>query len=340
MIKKFVLALSSAAVLVVFGCASSPEPKSATENILAYRQKKPESGAVEFREVWGWVCQGREESYSTEMPLTDIGYFSASVGTYGELVEIPLKKNLGQTQARTHLVVTCEGRALTHFVIDPKYKVVDALVAEIMKAGEDYDGIQIDFENIPGRDIANFYSFLKKVSAATKSAGKIFTVCVPARFRRISDDAFPYEEIAAISDRVMIMAYDEHWSTSVPGPIASYSWCEKVCDYAVSVIPKEKLVMGLPFYGRSWEDENFAKARSFFYTNEFLNTHRAGHVEYVDTIPMVEFTATQKITYWFEDYYSTVKKMSLYSSKGVEKIAFWRVGLEDAETWNWIKISE
>ena len=46
-------------------------------------------------------------------------------------------------------------------------------------------------------------------------------------------------------DKIIVMAYDEHWATSAPGAIASLSWCKKIADYASSVIPKEKLVIAI-----------------------------------------------------------------------------------------------
>lgn len=316
------------------GCASSPN------GVAVYKKQKIQGETIEFSEVWGWVMQERESSYSPEFPITDIGYFAASVGTYGELTDIPQKEKLGPTDARVHLVVVCEGRALTHFVLDSSFKLTDKLIEDILKAGADFDGIQIDFENIPARDNKNFYTFIEKLSKKTHENGKMFTICVPARTRTLNEDAFPYEQISKIADRIMVMAYDEHWSTSVPGPIASFDWCDRVSTYAASVVPQEKLVMGLPFYGRSWEDENLARARSFQYTNEFLAERKATNVKYTNSIPNVEFTTKQKVFYWFEDSFSSVEKMRLYKSKEIDKVAFWRIGLEDLDVWNWLSINE
>ena len=57
---------------------------------------------------------------------------------------------------------------------------------------------------------------------------KWFSICVPARFKLLSEDIYPYAEIANYCDRVFVMAYDEHWSTSKPGAVASVEWCRKV----------------------------------------------------------------------------------------------------------------
>ena len=334
MIKKSFVFIINFLLFLLLSCASNPK------NGAVYKQKKPEGDAIHFNEVWGWVSKGRERSFSKNLPLTDVVYFAASVGTYGDLIDLPDRAVLGKLNSRVHLAVMCDGRTLTHFMMDPKFNLTDKLISDILKAGADFDGIQIDFETIPVRDIKNFHNFLKKLSDESHKIGKMFTICVPARTRALTEDAFPYEKIAGFSDRLLIMAYDEHWSTSAPGPVASYEWCGKVADYAKTKIPGEKLVMALPFYGRSWEQENLATSRSFSYTNEFLREKKVRKIKYVKTIPMVEFITKQKVTYWFEDYYSAVEKMWQYKSKSIDKIAFWRIGLEDSEVWNWIRIDK
>ena len=53
----------------------------------------------------------------------------------------------------------------------------------------------------------------------------------------------------------MVMCYDEHFYGGPPGPISSLSFLEKSMKYAVSVVPKEQVVLGLPFYGRIWASD-------------------------------------------------------------------------------------
>ena len=214
------------------------------------------------------------------------------------------------------------------------------MIADILAASEPFDGIQVDYELIPGKDSDNFMTFLKLLSAGARKKGKLFSVCVPARVKTISDDTFSYPKIAELSDRVMIMAYDEHWSTSLPGPIASVSWCEKIANYALTVIPPEKLVMGLPFYGRSWANEKTAQGWYFSGINRIIDQYDSGKVEYVNDIPTVDIKMDVNVTCWFEDAYSTVQKLRLYTSRGISYAAFWRIGQEDPEIWRWITLLE
>lgn len=48
------------------------------------------------------------------------------------------------------------------------------------------------------------------------------------------------------------MTYDEHYPGGSPGPIASIGWVNNVVKYATTVIPKEKIYLGLAAYGYDW----------------------------------------------------------------------------------------
>lgn len=341
--KKVILMLCMLASVLNLNAAS--KKKNVEENIKkeikpAYKQKVPEGEPVEMREIWGWVMQSRLNEFDNEYPLTDVGLFSAEVDCYGNLCGIPDRNRLAGYTGRVHLVIVCDSKSLTHFVLDPKFGLRDKMIQDIMKAVEPFDGLNVDYELIPGKDSANFMRFLEKLSAECKKKDKMFTVCVPARVKTISDDIFPYKKIASISDRVMIMAYDEHWSTSKPGSVASTEWCKKIVDYAVTVIPEEKLVMGIPFYGRSWANEKVAQAWYWEGVNRIIDEYDAGKVVYMNDVPTVDITMKVKANVWFEDAFSTVSKMRMYKDTGVNMIAFWRVGQEDRNVWNWMKIQE
>lgn len=306
---------------------------------LSYRRKMPEGEPVEFGEVWGWVMQGRENELDFDFPLTDIGYFAAEVNSYGELSGVPIRTKLSGTAAKVHLVLVCDSRALTHFVLEPKFGIRQQMIKQIMEAASPFDGVQVDYELIPARDGGNFIDFLAALSAQCKSSGKMFTVCVPARTKTIAGDVFPYKKISSLADRVIVMAYDEHWSTSRPGPIASTAWCMKIADYAENVIPKEKLVMGLPFYGRTWASEKTSQGWYFAGINRIINQYGSERVEYVNGIPTAEINMKVNVTAWFEDAFSVVTKLRMYKSAGVRAVAFWRIGQEDPAVWDWIKLN-
>lgn len=309
------------------------EPKVKTPK---YKLREVTGNKVTLSESWGYVMQNREDEYDKSMPITDVCYFSGEVNCYGELVGVPKRSKLDVGKARCHLVITCDSKSLTHFILDGEYGVRKNLIKEIVKAAAPYDGVQIDFELIPARDRKHFITFLGDLRYSLK--GKYFSVCVPARFKLLSEDIYPYAEIAKYSDRVFVMAYDEHWSTSKPGPVASVDWCEKIFKYAKEAIPERKLIMGIPFYGRTWASETTASAWYFSGSNRIMTEHDVETVEYENDIPKFTYNANVQVTGYFNDASSVLAFCRMYQEKGLKKMGFWRIGQEDPEVWNWIEI--
>ena len=78
----------------------------------------------------------------------------------------------------------------------------------------DFDGINIDFEDIHPNDKANFTDFMDKVYEAFHQQGLIVTMDVPP-----NDNSYDYASLATNVDRMIVMLYDQHHSMSKPGPV-------------------------------------------------------------------------------------------------------------------------
>jgi len=294
--------------------------------------------ASSFGEIWGYVLSGKEAGFSNNLPLSDIGYFAAEVDSYGKLTDIPVRKNL-KFSGRVHLVVVCNSRSLTHFVLLPGSVHRKELIADLLAAAKDFDGLQIDFEQIPGRDADNFFSFIKDLRQGLPS-DKMFTIALPARNKKVNDDQYDYEKIKPYVDRIFVMAYDEHWSGSKPGSVASMQWCKKVAEYSLGVIGKEKLIMGLPFYGRAWGDYTPSRALVYTTTEKIIDEHKIKEIRRENGIPVFEYSKTVSIVVYFEDAYSLCTRMEMYKKMGVASIGFWRVGQETTDVWNYITLEK
>lgn len=307
----------------------------------SYVKESPGGSPVKFHEVWGYVMQDEEQKFDpATMPLTDLCYFSVDINSYGEASAIPDIKKIKNFKGRKHLVFTSWGRALTHMVLNPEFGCRNRLLNVIETAAKDYDGIQIDFENVPYRDRKHYQTFLKDIRKRIGQE-KWLTVALAARTKDIVDDIYPYKEIEPLVDRILVMAYDEHWSTSKPGPVASIEWCSRVADYCVKTLPNKKLIMGLPFYGRSWQDTSYSKAWIFKSVNRILGEKNITNVDRdsANGIPHFEFDATVHVTGYFDDTYSLVKRARMYQEKGVTRIGFWRIGQEDPDFWPWLGLN-
>jgi hypothetical protein len=210
-----------------------------------------------FNEVWGYLMAADPVAARSDLPLTDIAWFAAGLSYRGTLVGVP-KPAAWPVGIRHHLVLAETGNASRiHFALDPQFGLRDRLVADLAAAAGRFDGVQIDFEAIEPGDAANFRNFLVCLKGAI--GAKTLSVAVPARSRKLGD-AYDYASLAGIADRVLVMAYDEHWGGGPPGSIASPGWARRVAAHACKVLGTGKLVMGVPFYGRVWADRNQAGA--------------------------------------------------------------------------------
>ncbi|MDR3343753.1 MAG: glycoside hydrolase [Treponema sp.] len=285
-----------------------------------------------FGEIWGYLVSGREDSLKAQYPLSDIGYFGAEVNNYGELVDVPDPKKVPSFTGRIHLVVCCNSRALTHFVLMEGSPVRQRLITALLEASKPFDGLHIDFESVPPRDGASFRSFLEELRKGL-GGSKRFTVALPARTRTLDNDVYDYGKIKDLVDRILVMAYDEHWSTSEPGPIASMSWCQSVAAYALKTIGPEKLIMGIPFYGRTWGNMNPNRAFIFSGIEGIKKEQGISEIRREQGIPTFTYETPVTVTVYYEDDYSLSVRMEMYRALGVQSIGFWRLGQESPSFW-------
>lgn len=292
-----------------------------------------------FNEIWAYLLCGEEAELKGNEPITDLCYFSAELTYRGELEGpkiIPSKLKIG-SKTRVHLVVAnIYNTSLIHFAISPEFPVRRKLIDSIVDYSRNYDGIQIDFEGIHPEDRKNFISFLSECKQSLR--GKMLSVALRAN-TRLADDVYDYEEIGGIVDRVFIMAYDEHWNTSNPGPIASVEWCGKVADCVKEKVHGNKVVMGLPFYGRAWQDVNFA--RSLKYRNvEDLAKQKDDIALLSRGYPSFSYNENVKVSVYFENRLSIIEKLSMYKSKGIKSVGFWRIGQNPHDIWDYLSVGD
>jgi spore germination protein YaaH len=120
---------------------------------------------------------------------------------------------------------------------------------------EDYDGFDIDLENVDPDDRAAFSDFVGDLASTLHAQGKLVTIAVPAKERDITTGwagAFDYAALGSQVDLVTLMAYEYRGPFSGPGSVAPFDWVRRVTDFAARQIPADKLLLGLAFYGYDW----------------------------------------------------------------------------------------
>ncbi|HON77407.1 MAG TPA: glycosyl hydrolase family 18 protein [Spirochaetota bacterium] len=290
---------------------------------------------IYFGEVWAYLMRGEEKEIKGNEPITDLCYFSASVSGTGRLGTVPAPPSFSGLKKlkRTHIVITeLSNASLTHFCIRPDMPVRDKLITDIIAASQRYDGVQIDFESVMRSDAALFHRFLSDLK---KGLGeKILSIAVPARRKDISNDPYDYKKISEIVDRVIIMAYDQHWSTGDPGPVASLPWCGEIIQYARPRIPYDKLIMGVPLYGRAWQERSLNRAVRYSHIPGMLEASRNGPVYSPETGNYLEYEEKVKVKVYYDDIRSMSARLGMFRKERLKSVAFWRIGQGPPELWN------
>lgn len=127
---------------------------------------------------------------------------------------------------------------------DKRKMFINNLVSLVLKY--DFDGVDVDLE---GNDIdANYEAFVTELEIALRPSGKLMTAAIATAYKdKLSDKALQQ------FDFLNVMSYDRTgpWNPDRPGPHSPYNMAEEDLEYwgKTRAIPKEKLVLGLPFYG-------------------------------------------------------------------------------------------
>lgn len=207
----------------------------------------------------------------------------------------------------------------------------------------EYDGIDIDYESLPDSSRDVYSAFMQELSTALKAEDKLLTVAVHAKTEDWGGlGGFQdLKLLGQICDRVRIMTYDYHWRGGGPGPIAPINWVAAVAEYARSVVPAEKLQIGIPFYGYNWGEGEDAVAQTWTDIQRLIELHQPDvNLAARDSSGPIEeswFTYRrngQRRTVWFADHRSLQAKLNLVEQMDLAGIAIWRLGNEDPQNWD------
>src|SRR5258708_22241615 len=114
-------------------------------------------------------------------------------------------------------------------------------------AGYRYKGAAIDFEEIPLSAQPGFRALITELGQDLHARGLKLYVNVP-----VMDKDYDYAVLAANSDDLVIMNYDQHQTTSAPGPLATQDWFISNVEQAIRDIPRDKIICGVGNYGYDW----------------------------------------------------------------------------------------
>ena len=230
-------------------------------------------------------------------------------------------------------------------------------IVEFLTAYPVYRGLSLDFESLPDDADASYMSFIRELYGDLHP--RKLDLYVNTAVATSDNDL---KQIAANSDGVILMNYDEHQTTSDPGPIASQEWFMANLTRVLKVVPKKKLICAVGNYGYDWALSNppapkkgshqkIAKAQVL--DTEDLPVSEAWQtasdadayldLDYDTLNPHFEYMdedTNERHVVWFLDGVTMLNELRGARQLGLSTFALWRLGSEDSSLWNvWDKPS-
>ncbi len=228
-----------------------------------------------------------------------------------------------------------DGALLARVLNNPqkRKKLLDDIVVQLERY--QLQGINIDFEEPRENTLQALHDFQRELYARLHPKSFLVTQDVMP-----DDEDFNLKELNECDDYIFLMAYDQHYTSSDPGPISEQKWVEKELDEEAKEIPSEKIVLCIAGYGYDWPDggaattitypEAMSTAREFNAAIDFDNDSYNCTYQYKD-YNHVQHTA------FFMDAAGNFNSMRFADEYGTGGVALWRLGAEDERLWKFYR---
>ena len=227
-----------------------------------------------------------------------------------------------------------------------------ALIAQILSTMErkGYRGLDVDFEYLPAEQRVPYASFLHTLHNRLQPMGYPLMAAVAPK---VSDDqpgqlyeGHGYPELGDAVDYLLLMTYEWGYSAGAPMAIAPLPNVRQVLDYAVTVVPREKLLLGIPNYGYNWPipyQQSITKAVSLSNQEAVsLAVENNVEIQYDEKVqsPWFQYTDRdgQKREVWFEDARSLKAKLDLVKEYDIGGCGFWNLMRPCPKGWTLLNI--
>ncbi|MDB5083853.1 MAG: spore gernimation protein [Bacilli bacterium] len=226
--------------------------------------------------------------------------------------------------------------------VDIQNRMINELFTIMSQKG--YRGINIDFEYIYPDDRESYNQFLRNLVAKAKPRGFfVATALAPKRSATQTGllyEAHDYAAHGQIVDFAILMTYEYGWSGGPPMAVAPPNQVRQVLQYAVSVMPRNKIMMGMPLYGYDWTlpyvkggqwakrvstQQAYLLAAAHGSTIQFDSNSQSPYFHYQE--------AGKSHVVWFEDARSMDAKFNLIKEFQLRGGSYWELGSPFPQNW-------
>lgn len=262
-----------------------------------------------------------------------------------EFIQSALAEKVVPMMCITNFTYRDPGSRLAHTILSSP-ELQDQLLTNtinIMKE-KGYRGLNIDFENVFPDDRELYNQFIQRSVDRLHSEGFfVSTALAPktsAEQKGLLYEAHDYPAHGRIADFVILMTYEWGYRLGPPQAISPLNQIRRVLDYAVSVIPRNKILMGFQLYARDWllphvrgqEAETFDMQEAI---RRGIKYGVAIQYDHLAQSPFYRYTDEQGRSHevWFEDARSAQAKFDTVKAYNLRGISYWVLGYPFPQNW-------
>ncbi|MEO8208077.1 MAG: cell wall-binding repeat-containing protein [Chloroflexota bacterium] len=308
-----------------------------------------------------WEIDSGTDDYLRYDLLTDIALFSVgftstgaistSGGGYAAVMGSTAATIVDHAHAagvRVDLTVTSFGYAKNAaFFADATAMSTAVTAISGLVASRGLDGVDLDVELLYNANFAAYGAFVGQLRAALTASNPDARVSV-ATNGALSGAGMAMLAVANGADRVFLMGYSYRSAGSSPaGSIApivrageGLSLTTSLDQYALTGVPANRILLGLPYFGRSWITTSgdlhatTTGSAGTFIPGDSLPTIRAGTVIQEEQLEASKWFAINDPAtgIWTETYFddtTTLRtKYNLATSRGLAGVGIWTLGYD------------
>ncbi|HVY34867.1 MAG TPA: polysaccharide deacetylase family protein, partial [Caulobacteraceae bacterium] len=203
-----------------------------------------------------------------------------------------------------------------------------------------FAGYVMDLEELSPQAVKAYPGFLAQIRAALRPLGRELWVTAPVD----EDQPWPLKTLQDNCDALVLMAFDEHYQTSEPGPPASQSWFQAHVSEELRHLDPDRTIVALGNYGYDWPKDKGAKtfdaADPLTFSEAMVRANDSGveidfdsdalnsHYAYTDE----DDGAAHEV--WFLDAASLFNQIKVIDPWRPRGYGLWRLGAEDPGVWS------
>lgn len=216
--------------------------------------------------------------------------------------------------------------------------VRENVITNLLKVVEEkgYVGVDVDFEYVRVQNREGYAEFIGELRAAMNEKG--YRVSVALAPKTSSDqkgllyEGIDYALLGEQADRLFLMTYEWGYSYGPPMAVAPLTKVRQVVEYALTQIPAEKLLMGIPNYGYNWTlpyEKGVTKAETIGNVGAVrLAVAYGAPIQYDQEAQSPYFiyrNQGREQEVWFEDVRSIAAKIELAKEYELYGVGYWNL---------------